>query len=85
VRTGYYYDPAPGPDETANILLPSFTYNVFTLGSTYQFGQLGLDFSFEYLAGTDRDVEPSSLGNMPGSHGMDIIIFSLGATYSFSE
>ncbi|MBC8382238.1 MAG: outer membrane protein transport protein, partial [Candidatus Cloacimonetes bacterium] len=32
LRAGYYYDPAPAPDETLNILFPSSTNNVVTAG-----------------------------------------------------
>ena len=83
LRAGYYYDPAPAPDETTNIIFPSITYNAFTVGASYCFGKVNLDFGFEYLLGDDRDIAPSTLGNMPGIHGMNIVAPSLGVSYTF--
>lgn len=83
LRAGYYYDPAPAPDETANIIFPSLTYNALTIGAGFCRGKVNLDFGFEYLFGKDRDIAPSEKGNMPGVHGMNIIAPSLGMSYSF--
>jgi long-chain fatty acid transport protein len=83
LRAGYYYDPAPAPDETANIIFPSITYNAIAFGASYCFGKVNLDFGFEYLFGEDREIAPSDKGNMPGVHGMNIIAPSLGVSYSF--
>lgn len=83
LRAGYYNDPAPAPDETVNIIFPSITYNAFTVGASYCFGKVNLDFGFEYLMGEDRDIEKSDKSNMPGVHGLNIIAPSLGVSYSF--
>lgn len=83
LRAGYYFDPAPAPDETMNIIFPSITYNALTVGASYCLGKVNLDFGFEYLLGEDRDIAPSDKGNMPGIHGMNIIIPSIGVSYSF--
>jgi len=83
LRAGYYYDPAPAPDETINIIFPSITYKAITFGASCCLGKVNLDFGFEYLLGSDRDVAPSDKGNMPGIHGMDILAPSLGVSYSF--
>jgi long-chain fatty acid transport protein len=83
LRAGYYYDPAPAPDETINIIFPSITYKAITFGASYCLGKVNLDFGFEYLLGSDRDIAPSDKGNMPGIHGMDILAPSLGVSYSF--
>ncbi len=83
LRAGYYYDPAPAPDETINIIFPSITYKAITFGASYCLGKVNLDFGFEYLLGSDRDIALSDKGNMPGIHGMDIFAPSLGVIYSF--
>ncbi len=64
IRGGYYYDPAPAPDETLNILVPSFNFNSIAGGFGYKSGGLSIDFALEYLMGKDRTV---SAGAMPGA------------------
>lgn len=81
LRSGYYYDPAPAPDETLNILFPSSTNHVGTMGFSYKFNKkFSMDFASEYLFGAERDVEQAE-HNMPGKHQMDILTFSLGLKY----
>ncbi|MGA2298096.1 MAG: outer membrane protein transport protein [FCB group bacterium] len=90
VRAGYYYDPAPAPDETMNILFPSDTYNAVTIGCGNDFGWLNVDLGLEYLFGSKRTV-PSKIffdGNngisgLPGDHQTNIFAFSLGFSYKF--
>lgn len=77
IRLGYYYDPAPAPDETLNILFPSSTNHVVTAGFGHSFGKYRLDAAFEYLLGADREVEPAA-ENMPGIHHLDVFAFSIG-------
>ena len=60
IRFGYYYDPAPAPDETLNILFPSSTNHVGTLGFGHSFGKYRIDAALEYLFGADRDIESFS-------------------------
>ena len=84
VRAGYYNDPAPAPDETVNIILPSITYNVITIGLGWRTGSLQADLSFEYLMGKDRDIAPST-ENMPGTHGMNMIVPNIAFTYHLSK
>jgi len=78
IRGGYYYDPAPAPDETLNILTPSFTFNSIIGGFGYKSGGFQLDLALEYLMGQDRTVAPSG-DNLPGLYEMNILvpIFSL--------
>ncbi|MBC8180615.1 outer membrane protein transport protein [candidate division KSB1 bacterium] len=83
VRAGYYSDPAPAPDETVNIIFPSISYNAITAGASYCLGKVSLDLGLEYLMGSDREIAQSALGNMPGTHGMSIVVASFGLTYSF--
>ncbi len=81
LRGGYYYDPAPAPDETVNVLFPSSTNNVLTGGLSYRMGQLCFTGAAEYLMGAERDIELNATNEMPGLHQMDIFAFSLGVTY----
>ena len=81
LRGGYYYDPAPSPDETVNVLFPSSTNNVITGGLSYAMGQMIFAGGVEYLLGAERDIELNSTNAMPGLHQMDIFAFSVGFTY----
>jgi len=82
LRTGWYYDPQPAPDETLTILFPSGTYSVLTGGFSYWMGMLGIDFGAEYLFGAERNVAAAA-DNMPGKHYLDIFAASLGIRYKF--
>ncbi len=83
LRAGFYHDPAPAPDETTNIIFPSFTYNAITFGGSYCFGKISLDAGFEYLMGKDREIPFEPGYEQPGTHGMDILGFSIGMSYTF--
>jgi long-chain fatty acid transport protein len=80
LRGGYYYDPAPAPDATLNILVPSFNYNSIAGGFGYKTGGLSIDLGVEYLMGKDRNV---TAGAMPGSYTMKILVPVLGLSYAF--
>lgn len=82
LRGGYYYDPAPAPDETLNFLFPSSTNSVLTGGFGYSKGKFDLDFGLEYLFGMERNIAASG-HNMPGKHSLDVFAFSLGLGYRF--
>lgn len=82
LRAGYCYDPAPSPDKTINILLPSYTYNTITFGIGYRVSDLRLDAGLEYMGGKDRIVEYSGY-NYPGTYGMRMIIPSISVSYQF--
>ena len=81
VLLGYYYDPAPAPEETVSILFPSSTNNAITGGMTYTVNNYKFDLGLEYLFGAEREIDAS--GHMPGVHQMDIFAFSLGVGYTF--
>jgi long-chain fatty acid transport protein len=81
-RAGYYYDPAPAPDDTMNILIPSFTYNCFQLGFGYRMGGSCLDFCIEYLDGQKRTIT-SETAAMPGVYTMGIWVPMLSFHHSF--
>jgi long-chain fatty acid transport protein len=80
LRGGYYYDPAPAPDATMNILVPSFTYNSVGGGIGYKSGGLSFDLALEYLMGKDRVI---AAGAMPGSYKMNILVPVVGLSYAF--
>jgi long-chain fatty acid transport protein len=77
IRAGYYNDPAPAPDATMNVLIPSFTFNSFTAGFGYRKGGYKADVGLEYLIGQKRTVTE---GVMPGVYEMKIWapMFALG-------
>ncbi len=86
LRGGYYYDPAPAPETHLNILLPSITYNVFTFGFGYSTEKITLDVGMEYLKGADRDADLAGViagTAMPGTHGMNMLVPTIGFTYKF--
>ncbi len=78
IRLGYYYDPAPAPDETLNILFPSSTNHVITAGFGYSFGKYTIEAGGEYLIGADRTVGPTVNQVNPGTHHLDVFAFSVG-------
>ncbi len=77
LRLGYYYDPAPSPDETLNVLFPSSTNNVITFGLGHDFGNFRVDVAGEYLLGAERDIEANATNATPGKHQMDIFAFGI--------
>jgi len=84
LRAGYANDPAPGPDSTLNILLPTHTFNAFSIGVGKTIGDLQLDLGLEYLAGNDR-TPYSMLPVLPGppTYGMNIVVPSVSVQYRF--
>ncbi|MBN1270850.1 MAG: outer membrane protein transport protein [Candidatus Aminicenantes bacterium] len=94
-RAGYYIDPAPAPDRTMNVLLPSFDFNVVTVGFGYRLDGLQVDLAFEYLMGKDREIDPllTILGSplydpeydtaQPGKHTMKILVPNISVSYRF--
>jgi long-chain fatty acid transport protein len=90
LRAGYYMDPAPAPDQTMNVLLPNYDFNVVTLGAGYSLGTLNIDLGFEYLIGKERNisyvdtlVDPDFEDAQPGKYGMKIFVPSFSVTYKF--
>jgi long-chain fatty acid transport protein len=87
LRGGYYYDPAPAPDETLIFLFPSSTNDVATLGASFKTGNIDINFGMEYLFGQERIISADFVDNnpmlgfknaQPGKHHMDVFAFSLG-------
>jgi len=90
LRAGYYLDPSPAPDRTMNVLLPSFDFNVITLGFGYDLDSLHLDFSLEYMMGENRNVpadrvatDPEWASAMSGAYTMKVVVPSLSISYKF--
>lgn len=83
LRLGYYYDPAPGPDETYNFLFESMSNNVITGGLSWYSNSITVDFFAEYLMGEERTITVQTADNMPGVHQMDIFAFGLGVNWAF--
>jgi long-chain fatty acid transport protein len=90
LRAGYYHDPAPGPTSTLTVLLPSHTFNAFSVGLGKTIGDLQLDFGLEFLSGDKREAgfdvyiwpEPPPWF-MPGTYTMKIIVPSVSVQYKF--
>ncbi len=83
-RGGYYFDPAPSPDETMNVLVPNYDFSAVTFGFGYALENgLHVDFSGEYLKGKDRDI-PLTLTDveMPGYYTLKI--WSFGASLGYN-
>ena len=90
LRAGYYYDPSPSPAKTMNVLLPSYDFNVFTLGLGYSLDGLQIDMGIEYLMGKEREVpyektllDPEYEAAMPGIYNMTLIVPNLSISYKF--
>ncbi|MFP4082206.1 MAG: OmpP1/FadL family transporter [Candidatus Aminicenantes bacterium] len=89
-RGGFYMDPSPAPDRTMNVLIPSYDYNVITLGFGYNLDGLQIDVGFEYLMGKEREVpyekwvlNPEWQSAMPGIYDMNIVVPNVSVSYSF--
>jgi long-chain fatty acid transport protein len=99
IRGGYYWDPSPAPDQTMNVLLPNYDFNVITAGFGYSLDGLQIDFAVEYLMGKERNVpfDVVPLGGlefnivnasgyeaaMPGLFEMNIFAGSISVSYKF--
>jgi long-chain fatty acid transport protein len=80
-RAGYYYDPAPAPDETMNVLIPSYTFNAFTFGIGYRMDGLEVDAMLEYLAAQERNVALNTENQQPGIYNMSIVTPGISVSY----
>lgn len=85
LRLGYYYDPAPSPDETLTPLFPSSTNNALTGGFSYYADKITVNVAVEYLLGGDREVTTEAA---PGysykeTHHLDVLALGLGVSYAF--
>jgi long-chain fatty acid transport protein len=90
LRGGYYNDPSPVPDQTIMPLLPSFNFNVLTVGLGYALNGLNIEVGFEYLMGQERTVSladkltnPDYAFSTPGTYGMNIVVPNISVSYKF--
>jgi long-chain fatty acid transport protein len=83
IRGGYYRDPSPAPNSTYTILLPGCDWNVVTFGTGVHVSKFDVNFAFEYLMGTERNipVDPTNQDNMPGTHNINMISPNISVTY----
>jgi long-chain fatty acid transport protein len=82
LRAGYYHDPAPGPTSTLNVLLPTHTFEAFSVGVGKSLGDIQLDFGLEYMAGNTRTA-PDTPDSMPGTYGAKMVVPTISVTYRF--
>jgi long-chain fatty acid transport protein len=82
LRAGYYHDPAPGPESTLNVLLPTHTFESFSVGVGKTVGDLQLDFGLEYMAGNTRTA-PDTPDSMPGTYGAKMVVPTISVAYKF--
>ena len=81
-RAGYYYDPAPAPDETMNVLIPNYDFNGVTFGVGYRLNGLHVDAMLEYLMAKERNVDVNDPENeQPGIYNMSIITPGISVSY----
>jgi long-subunit fatty acid transport protein len=88
VQGGFYIDPAPVPDATMNVLLPSFDFSGVTAGVRYAMSGLALNFAMEYLLGKDREIPVDTGGDqesMPGIYTMKIFVPTISISYSWGN
>jgi long-chain fatty acid transport protein len=83
LRAGYYNDPAPGPASTLNVLLPTHTFNAFSVGVGKTVGDLQLDFGLAYLRGNARSAELGLPNAMPGTYTMSIVVPTASVSFKF--
>ena len=82
LRAGYYHDPAPGPESTLNVLLPTHTFEAFSVGVGKTLGDLQLDFGLEYMAGNTRTALDTP-DSMPGTYGAKMVVPTVSVAYKF--
>ncbi|HRZ12188.1 MAG TPA: OmpP1/FadL family transporter [Kiritimatiellia bacterium] len=56
LRAGYAFDEEPGPDSTADYLVPANDRNLYCLGAGYQWKAWTFDVSYTYLEIEDRTI-----------------------------
>ncbi|MGD2295034.1 MAG: outer membrane protein transport protein [Candidatus Aminicenantes bacterium] len=83
LRSGYYYDPAPSPDATMNILVPNYDFNSVSFGFGYLLNGLQIDLTAEYLMGKERVVALSLENEMPGVYNMNILALTISLIYTW--
>jgi len=80
---GYYYDPAPSPPETTNILMPTADFHGLSAGLGWRGQKSTIHLSVEYALGKRREVPLGPDAVMPGSHKYDLLIPQIVFTRRF--
>ncbi len=90
LRAGYYHDPAPGPDHTQTVLLPTFDCDGITAGFGYDWNSLSISWGFEYLKGKNRQITLQTIEGegghwqaMPGTYKMYQVTPTVSVSYKF--
>lgn len=66
LRLGYVYDPEPGPDRTADYMIPASDRQLFSVGAGCQWDRWTLDISYTYL-----DVDSRTIAARPAEGVLD--------------
>lgn len=83
LRLGYYYDQSPVSKEYWNPETPSADNNVFSTGIGYKFGKgFYVDVFGNYLKGSPRNIENTTIANFVGQVKTHSFMFGLGLTWN---
>lgn len=90
LRTGYYLDPSPIPDETLDPTWPDVSdKHSINLGFGFRFGKIKLDAEYEYIHFSNRTVhethinDEGSIEAWQGEYGTHIDAFNFAIEYMF--
>ncbi|MBD3414465.1 MAG: hypothetical protein GF421_08560 [Candidatus Aminicenantes bacterium] len=83
LRAGFYMDPTPAPDETMNVLIPSFDFNGITAGIGYRMNGLHVDGCLEYLMGKERNVALNMVNQQPGIYNLSVLTAGVSVSYNW--
>jgi len=92
-RAGYFNDPSPIPDKTFTPLIPDIgTKNSFNVGAGWDLGTFRIDYNFEYIKFSDRNIPAANYqdadgdgtyDNYPGIYKMDLFASFISITHRF--
>lgn len=97
IRGGYYIAPSPSPEETRNVLLPTYNFRAMTFGFGYRFKNFLMDLGLEYATSWKREdifsdipVYPPAASSIwedvnPGDYNMNMLVLSLSLGYRFGS
>jgi long-chain fatty acid transport protein len=91
VRTGYFFEQSPIPDETFTLLIPDVgDKHSFSLGLSYQVNSLEFGYDYQMITHRKRDVEgledvngDGRFDNMPGQYKMRFHSSGFSFSYRF--
>lgn len=82
LRGGYYFDPAPSPDETHSVLVPNYDFRSINFGFGYNVDGFHIDFMFEYLKAKERIITKTE-DNMPGVYNLKLFVPGISLGFSW--